>query len=139
MGEITKLHELKSSNIMAKPRFRWDKKDKFKNLVQSMLSYKLKVEFDARTTSYGCKRNSNIAVWKTSFWRNCLYFGDAIFIFLCKSERSLLKELNGFFTNWPEWKYVLNFQSGLNFLYNQQKFRPGRNSPCNQPLLHVVN
>ena len=63
MGRSMTPPGLKSLDITTKPRFRWDKADTLKSLVQSMLSYKSEMEHNARTTAYKCK-HSNI--------RNCI-------------------------------------------------------------------
>ena len=46
-------HEFKTLDNRTKPIFRWDKEDKIKKLVQSMLSYKSKIEFEANEFNSG--------------------------------------------------------------------------------------
>lgn len=52
MGRSMTPPGLKSLDITTNPRFRWDKGDTLKSLVQSMLSYKSEMEHNARTTAY---------------------------------------------------------------------------------------
>ena len=68
MDESLTLDGLKYPGNMANPRLRWDKEDKLKNLVQSMLSYKSEMESDARMTPCDCKlKQSNISDCKISY------------------------------------------------------------------------
>ena len=84
MDESETSHGQKFCDSLTKPRFKQDKEDKLKILVQSMLIYEWEMKFAARMTPYNCKlKYSNVADCKMQqlkplfiIW--CLYFGAAI-------------------------------------------------------------